>query len=421
MSAADDPRTHITPYAFGVAPELLGYALATPTRRLFAIGIDLALAALIARTGIEFLIAAAAALVAWRAIGGPAERLLAGRGRVVFRAASAILALFVVVNIWNAAAERIGRLKDREPAGEEAPRPPDAEAAGLGDTGEDVELALEDLGLSAGQQATFMIRFARLQMADTAAAGERGAELGRWVRQQVSPGARRDAFAAALAEAMNPAARKAFLPELGSGAAADSTGDGDSAAASSQTVAPSPPQVAATEQDAQDEPSTGGAPDSVTAAGTDTVRAAAIPPADSVQLLAAANRQLRERNERLRRQAEAAQERGRGGISGLLGGISNDLGLGFGWFALYFTAFTVLGRGQTPGKRLLGIKVIRLDNRPIGWWPAFERFGGYAASFSIGLLGFAQVLWDRNRQALHDKAIGTVVVRLRKGQPFRIA
>jgi len=59
----------------------------------------------------------------------------------------------------------------------------------------------------------------------------------------------------------------------------------------------------------------------------------------------------------------------------------------------------------------MGIRVIRLDARPVGWWLAFERFGSYFASFSTGLLGFAQIFWDRNRQALHDKAVETVVIR----------
>lgn len=119
---------------------------------------------------------------------------------------------------------------------------------------------------------------------------------------------------------------------------------------------------------------------------------------------------LRAQNARLERELDEERER-TGGIGGFLRGIADDLGVGFGWGALYFTAFLALWRGQTPGKRALGLRVIRLDGRPIGWWIAFERFGGYAASFSIGLLGFAQILWDRNRQGLHDKAVETVVIR----------
>jgi hypothetical protein len=106
-------------------------------------------------------------------------------------------------------------------------------------------------------------------------------------------------------------------------------------------------------------------------------------------------------------------------VRGFLAEITDELGLGLGWFGFYFTVLTVLLHGQTPGKRLLGIRVIRLDGAPIGWWIAFERFGGYAASFFSGTLGFAQILWDRNRQALHDKATNTVVIRVVRGEPVR--
>jgi uncharacterized RDD family membrane protein YckC len=30
---------------------------------------------------------------------------------------------------------------------------------------------------------------------------------------------------------------------------------------------------------------------------------------------------------------------------------------------------------------------------------------------ATGLLGFAQIWWDSNRQAIHDRIVGTVVVR----------
>jgi hypothetical protein len=128
--------------------------------------------------------------------------------------------------------------------------------------------------------------------------------------------------------------------------------------------------------------------------------------------------ELVDENRRLRGQIRAERQRADegGGILRWFGNALDDLGIGFGWGALYFTTFTVLGRGQTPGKRLLGIRVIRLDGRPVGWWLSFERFGSYFASFSTGLLGFAQIFWDRNRQALHDKAVETVVIRMpRKG------
>jgi len=98
---------------------------------------------------------------------------------------------------------------------------------------------------------------------------------------------------------------------------------------------------------------------------------------------------------------------------GLVGWIRDrfdDLGFGFGWAALYMTVFLSWWNGQTIGKRAMGIRVVRLDGEPITWWVAFERSGGYAAGFATGLLGFAQVWWDANRQAIHDRIVGTVVV-----------
>ena len=47
-------------------------------------------------------------------------------------------------------------------------------------------------------------------------------------------------------------------------------------------------------------------------------------------------------------------------------------------------------------------QALRLDGQPITWWHAFERTGGYAAGLATGTLGFAQVYWDPNRQAIHD-------------------
>lgn len=92
-------------------------------------------------------------------------------------------------------------------------------------------------------------------------------------------------------------------------------------------------------------------------------------------------------------------------------GIISDLGLGFGWAAVYFTLFTLLWRGQTPGKKLMGIRVIALSGEYLNAWDAFGRYGGYGAGFATGLLGFIQIFWDPNRQAIQDKISATVVIR----------
>ncbi|GMR11819.1 MAG: hypothetical protein BMS9Abin29_0004 [Gemmatimonadota bacterium] len=89
----------------------------------------------------------------------------------------------------------------------------------------------------------------------------------------------------------------------------------------------------------------------------------------------------------------------------------DDIGFGLGWWTMYFAILMPLMKGQTPGKKALGIRVVRLDGQTVTWWHAFERAGGYAAGFATGFLGFLQIYWDPNRQAIHDKIAGTVVIR----------
>jgi hypothetical protein len=115
---------------------------------------------------------------------------------------------------------------------------------------------------------------------------------------------------------------------------------------------------------------------------------------------------------RARRDLERRMEEARtAGVIAWIVDFLDEMGLGLGWLGLYFTGFVALWRGQTPGKRLLGIRVLRLDGKPMGFWMSFERFGGYAAGLFTGLTGFAQVYWDPNRQMIHDKIVETVVVR----------
>ena len=94
-------------------------------------------------------------------------------------------------------------------------------------------------------------------------------------------------------------------------------------------------------------------------------------------------------------------------------GIMSDLGLGLGWAALYFSAFTAWWRGQTIGKKIVGIEVVKLDGNYPSLWESFGRYGGYGAGFATGLLGFLQIYWDPNRQAIQDKISETLVLRLK--------
>lgn len=98
--------------------------------------------------------------------------------------------------------------------------------------------------------------------------------------------------------------------------------------------------------------------------------------------------------------------------------IHNDVTLGrlgsvFNLLAVYLAYFAVaaaLGNGKTPGKWLLRLRARRLDGQRMGWMSAFERAGGYTSSAATLGLGFLAAVRDPNRQALHDRIAGTVVV-----------
>lgn len=86
----------------------------------------------------------------------------------------------------------------------------------------------------------------------------------------------------------------------------------------------------------------------------------------------------------------------------------------YGVAAVYFTLLTRSRRGATLGKRLLGIRVVRLDGHRLSLWEGVERFAGYLhipGSLGLGLLD----LWhDPNRRMAHDRAAHTAVTRVRR-------
>jgi hypothetical protein len=119
----------------------------------------------------------------------------------------------------------------------------------------------------------------------------------------------------------------------------------------------------------------------------------------------------------LSEKVERLQEQQKPKSFSLLDSIKNvlgDVGFDFGWAAVYWTLLTGWWNGQTLGKRLFGLRVVQLNGKPFTMWDSFNRCGGYAAGVATGLLGFAQVLWDQNRQAIHDKVSFTVVVDERR-------
>lgn len=85
------------------------------------------------------------------------------------------------------------------------------------------------------------------------------------------------------------------------------------------------------------------------------------------------------------------------------------------WWALlvgvvYFATATYLGHGQTPGKRLMRIRVASLVHERISLWHSVERALGYAASSLELGFGFLQYFIHPNAQTVHDRIAETIVV-----------
>jgi len=76
--------------------------------------------------------------------------------------------------------------------------------------------------------------------------------------------------------------------------------------------------------------------------------------------------------------------------------------------ALYFVWPYSRG-GQTLGKKVLGIRVVAIDGSPLNWRRGILRTVGYVPSMSV--VGYLWSIWDRDKQAWHDKLAGTTVVR----------
>ena len=93
-----------------------------------------------------------------------------------------------------------------------------------------------------------------------------------------------------------------------------------------------------------------------------------------------------------------------------LGALISLLLLGGIWLhAAYFIVF-VGGCGQTPGKMLLLITVVRWDGAPAGYGRALVRWVGYwVAMLPLGL-GFVPAFFTADRRGLHDWMAGTRVV-----------
>ena len=112
-------------------------------------------------------------------------------------------------------------------------------------------------------------------------------------------------------------------------------------------------------------------------------------------------------------EAQLAAERRPWSMRKQLDRLLDAVGASFGWGIVYFSLLPAWWGGQTVGKKLFGLQVVELTGQPMTVMRCLKRYGGYAAGMATGGLGFAQALWDPNRQGIQDKAAHTAVIDLR--------
>ena len=79
-------------------------------------------------------------------------------------------------------------------------------------------------------------------------------------------------------------------------------------------------------------------------------------------------------------------------------------------YILWFWA----NRGATPGKKMLGLKIVREDGEdPIGWGTAFMRLVGYMVSGFVLYIGFLMIAFNAEKKGLHDMIAKTRVLKVR--------
>ena len=75
-----------------------------------------------------------------------------------------------------------------------------------------------------------------------------------------------------------------------------------------------------------------------------------------------------------------------------------------------YNVFFVTRFGATPGKMLLGLRIIWTDGRPASWQRALARSISYLASGMALYLGFLMAAFTSEKKAMHDILCATRVV-----------
>ncbi len=80
---------------------------------------------------------------------------------------------------------------------------------------------------------------------------------------------------------------------------------------------------------------------------------------------------------------------------------------------LYFTLF-VGSSGQTPGKKLFGLRIVRVNGLEMTYGRALLRSLCWILSLLLFSVGFLMIAFNRQKQGLHDMLAGTFVIRTQR-------
>ena len=92
-----------------------------------------------------------------------------------------------------------------------------------------------------------------------------------------------------------------------------------------------------------------------------------------------------------------------------MGPIGNLFSLVMAW--LYFAIQESSASQATLGKKAMGLKVTTLDAERITFGQASGRHFGKYLSCIILFIGYLMMLWDENKQTLHDKMANTIIIK----------
>ena len=83
----------------------------------------------------------------------------------------------------------------------------------------------------------------------------------------------------------------------------------------------------------------------------------------------------------------------------------------------YVLGFGVGTTGQSPGKRLMGIKIVSKETgQVIGGGAGVGRWFGHIIDSLVCYIGWLMPLWDSEKQTIADKLVSTHAIIVPKGE-----